>query len=119
MTKIKELEHEYLARVNIKGDDVTDAHNFLNAYKAAIREQVVVDALPKVVSSEYEDDMDVGFRIGYNDAVDNAIRRLTTREEVERPFVELLKHLKAEHAGYLKNYTPLLFNLIIQLTDGK
>ena len=89
--------------------------NALEAYKSAIREQVVIDALPK---REVIYDWQIQTAEAYNQAIDDTIERLLTREEVERPYVELLKRVK-EYFGESKFAPREIVQQLYTLTDGK
>jgi len=110
MTKIEQLE----ANANSRDGFYSFNQNQLEAYKAAIREQVVLDALPK---REVIYDWQIQTAEAYNQAIDDTIERLTTREEVERPYVELLKEIK--EYGLLSLNHESIIERINSLTDGK
>ena len=126
MTKIEELEecHKYWLDVPGKWQWRFERES-LESYKAAIREQVVLDALPsekevkrwiKLLANEGEERMNRDISVFFSN--------LTTREEVERPFVELLKECKLQLEYLNKKFKPTgTSNAIIErinsLTDGK
>ena len=130
MTKIEQLENEIFKQVS----ECRLVNDTLEAYKAAIREQVVIDALPSerdiiehefIVTDEYDAMMSnhqtadgfIGWQIGMFKMRTIATQRLTTREEVERPYVELLKEIK--EYGLLSLNHESIITRINSLTDGK
>jgi hypothetical protein len=111
MTKIEQLEKE---AYSVSGDGLyTFTPEELEAYKSAIREQVVIDALP----SEKIKTLSMGDKKAewaMTLARTAMIESLTTREEVERPYVELLKEIKAD-----VTLPVSIWNKLTSLTDGK
>ena len=112
MTKIEEQRAVILNLLAI-GDNA--ANELLDKFESAIREQVVIDALPKK-KGKYLFGIDLGIVMGWNECVDNATQRLTTREEVERPYVELLMELAGIALPYMTTEQKQKLN---SLTDNK
>jgi len=107
MTKIEELALWVIDNRYPKSekDKVSDCEMFQYIVESctAIREQVVIDALPTHEECKamcpYPDKLYWTF--GMDQMRDIATQRLTTRAEVERPFVDLLKEIrKALPMGY-------------------
>lgn len=118
----EELKEKYHSEKGIRWyDNMADYANWLEDMvidsHTAIREQVVIDALPKMNISKHSDEFNEGYVRGHNDAIDDIAQRLTTREEVERPYVELLKDIKSHGETY--GMPVELHERINTLTDGK
>ena len=117
MTKIEELKRELLSHYKSSPHPIA---SLIEQLESAIREQVVLDALPK---REVIYDWQIQTSEAYNQAIDDTIERLTTREEVERPYVELLrmirKHKVEDGRYFLTKELCKDIDEIYSLTDGK
>jgi hypothetical protein len=124
MKKIEEFESQSRLLDNDEKHVYLFTPEELEAYKATIREQVVLDALPSETINIADHDDEIMWKRGYNQCVDTSTQRLTTREEAERPFVELLMECKLQLEYLNQKFTETgTTNTIIarinQLTDGK
>ena len=114
MTKIEKLKSEMLK--------FSQSESLMEWYitnlESAIREQVVIDALPTHEECKamcpYPDKLYWTF--GMDQMRTIATQRLTTREEVERPYVELLMELAGIALPYMTTEQKQKLN---SLTDNK